>query len=223
MTLLGYASALKVLAIGRGAFFDNAATDLPLGRSPLLQLDDQTPQFGFVGSRYRDTGVLLIGINPGNGPSNEFRTTGDQVMMPVLAEFAAAPTADSFARASAAYMQECIKWPVWKRHCAEVLGAGGLAFDQVAYSNCLPWRTESQSGFGDATAHKAAMLYVRPLLDELAPRVVVAMGKRAAAILAMAGPIAGTLIVWNRSQAATPAVRRERAEAAARIMSLTQS
>lgn len=74
MTLLGYASALKVLAIGRGAFFDNAATDLPLGRSPLLQLDDQTPQFGFVGSRYRDTGVLLIGINPGNGPSNEFRT-----------------------------------------------------------------------------------------------------------------------------------------------------
>ncbi len=222
MTPLGYASALKVLTVGRGGFFDNAAADLPLGRSPLLQLDDQTPQFGYVGSHYRDTGVLLIGINPGNGPNNEFRTSGDQVMIPALAEFCAAPSPESFSRASAAYMQDCVRWPVWTRHCAEVLGSGGLAFDQIAYSNCLPWRTESQSGFDDATARKTATLYVRPLLDELTPRVVVAMGKRAAAILAMAGPIAGTLIVWNRSQAATPAVRRERAETAARIMSLTR-
>ena len=223
MTLLGYASALKVLAVGRGAFFEHAAADLPLGRSPLLQLDDQTPQFGFVGSRYRDTGVLLVGINPGNGPSNDLRTSGDHVMMPVLAQFCAAPSPETFALASAAQMRECVRWPVWTQHCAEVLGAGGLTFDQIAYSNCLPWRTESKSKFDDATARKAASLYVRPLLDELMPRVVVAMGKRAAEILALAGPIAGTLIVWNRSQAATPAVRRERAEAAARIMSLTQS
>jgi hypothetical protein len=188
----------------------------------VLRLDDQTPQFGFVGPRYRETGVLLIGINPGNGPSNEFRTSGDEAMMPVLAEFCAAPTPESFARASAAYMEECVKWPVWKRHCAEVLGAGGLAFDQIAYTNCLPWRTQSQARFDDGTARKAAALYVRPLLDELTPRVVVAMGKRAAAILAF-GPGAGPLIVWNRSQAATPSVKKERAETAALIMRLVRS
>lgn len=124
--------------------------------------------------------------------------------MPVLAEFS---SPESFTRASAAYMQECVKWPVWTRHCAEVLGAGGLAFDEIAYSNCLPWRT---GNLGLVMRRRTtAMLYVRPLLDELAPRVVVAMGKRAAAILAMAGPIDGTLIVWNGSQAATPLVRKK--------------
>jgi hypothetical protein len=220
MTKLGYVSALQAVELGRGAFFGGPAVDLPLGRSPQLQRDDFTPQFGFVGPRYPETRVLLIGINPGNGPRNDLRTRGDELMMPVLAEFAASPTSENFARASAAYMLECVEWPLWKRHCAEVLGAGRLSFEQIAYSNCLPWRTESQSKFESSVAEKTAALYVRPLLHELAPSVVIALGKRAAEILKMAGLIPGTLIVWNRSQAATSSVKNERAAAAARVMKL---
>jgi hypothetical protein len=219
---LGYASACGVLERGRTAFFGDAAADLPVGRSRQLQLDDLTPQFGFVGQRYTEARVLLLGINPGNGPSDDLRTSGDELMMPAMHEFAARPTPENYSRASAAYMRECVKWPIWKRHCAEVLGAGGLTFKQVAYTNCLPFRTESQSGFDLSVARNTAALYVRPLLDELAPAAVIALGKRAAEILALAGPISCQLVVWNRSQAATAAVRLERAAAAALVMQSVQ-
>jgi hypothetical protein len=56
-----------------------------------------------------------------------------------------------------------------------------------------------------------------PLLLELAPQVVIALGKRAASILAMTGGPIKNLIVWNRAQAATARVKSDRAEAASRI------
>jgi hypothetical protein len=59
-------------------------------------------------------------------------------------------------------------------------------FDEIAYSNCLPWRTASESGFEDCVARSAVELYVQPLIEELKPAAIVAMGKRAASILALA-------------------------------------
>jgi uracil-DNA glycosylase len=100
-----------------------------------------------------------------------------------------------------------------------VIGAGKLSFEEIAYSNCLPWRTGSKSNFADEVADNALKFYALPLIQELTPRVIVAMGKRAAAILETADREIPEVITWTRAQAATESVKRERVDSAARILS----
>jgi len=215
--VLGFSTAKAILSLGRSSFFlEN--DDLPQGRSELLQRDDLIPSFGFVGSNYDQTRVLLLGINPGNGPRDDRRTPGDERMMPALHAFAELPTIENFKSATEAYKAECWHWPIWKRHCAEVIGSGKLSLDEITYSNCLPWRTASKSGFSEIVAARAATLYVKPLLDELKPRLVVALGKRAGAIVQTIETKPAQVLIWNRAQAATLQVRQERADTARKIL-----
>jgi hypothetical protein len=203
--------------VGRGAFFGKADADLPQDRSPAVAEDDLLPQFGYVGPRYPETRVLLLGINPGNGSSNS-RSRGDEVAMPALHRFVRDRSASSFLEAQRVYQKVCESWPIWRRHCSQVIGAGLLSMDEIAYSNCLPWRTASESAFDDTVALKAAKLYAYPLIAELNPRIIIAMGKKAAKILALGGTRFANLIVWNRAHAPTPPVLQERAAAAADIL-----
>jgi hypothetical protein len=218
--VLGFQAAKQVSLLGRDAFFPVQQKDLPIRQSSTLNEDDLTPQFGFTGPRFESKRVLLLGINPGNGPRNDVRTSEDERMMPALRNFSRNPTEENYTDASCAYMAECQRWPLWKRHCAEVIGAGKLEFDQIAYSNCLPWRTASKSDFEDFVARKAAELYVRPLIDELKPSVIIAMGKRASYILNMTGFSPSKIVTWNRAQAARAAVLRDRALAATRVFAM---
>ena len=218
---LGYKSASAVIRLGRAAFFGSSTTDLPRRRSEALRRDDLIPQFGYVGREYAAARVLLLGINPGNGPIDAASPSSeDQRMMPLLAAFAAEPSVANFMRAQEAQKIASQTWPVWRRHCAPIFGAGGLSFEQIAYSNCLPWRTGSESNFDDEVASRSACLYALPLIEELAPTVVIALGKRVASILRLGGRPVEPLIVWNRSQAATPPVLQERQAAAERIFRL---
>jgi len=218
---LGYKAAFEVVRIGRAAFFGSATADLPQRDSEELRRDDQIPQFGYVGSEYTGVRVLLLGINPGNGPKSAVsRSPTDSRMMPTLAAFAADPSVPNFLRAQDAQKVECQTWQIWRRHCAEIFGAGGMSLEQIAYSNCLPWRSGSESNFDDQVAANAARLYALPLIDELAPAVVIAVGKRAADILRMGGRTIEHLVVWNRAQAATPPVLQERKAAAEQIFTL---
>ena len=217
---LGYNTACNALALGRAAFFGGVDVDLPENRSPLLRRDDLTPQFGYVGARYAETRVLLLGINPGNGKQSELRSVTDERMMPALVRFAEAPSPGNFTDAQRAYKAECETWHVWQRHCNEVIGAGQLSLDQVAYSNCLPWRTSSGSAFSVTVAENAAKLYAGPLIDELRPSLIIAIGKRSATILSLSGGQLPYVITWNRAQAATQAVLAERAKAAAEVFAI---
>jgi hypothetical protein len=217
---LGYLSAKAALRAGRAAFFGHADSDLPANRSPLLTADDRTPQFGYVGTKYAKTHVLLLGINPGNGSQTEVRSATDARMMPALVQFAQTPTPENFTRAQEAYKAECQTWHIWKRHCSEIIGAGKLTLEDVAYSNCLPWRSRSESAFDEAVAERAARLYAYPLIEELRPTVVVALGRKSSAILQLTGQRLPRVIVWNRAQAATPTVLRDRADAAREIFRL---
>ena len=217
MEILGYRTAKRVVEVGRSAFFPAHEPDLPEGRSIQLRGDDLVPQFGYIGAHY--AGILLLGINPGNGAKDNIRSAEDARMMPALHRFAQNPTEQNYAQATQAYKNECQNWHVWRNHCAEVLGAGKLSFDQIAYTNGLPWRTESEARFSDEVAAKTAKLYVRPLLEELKPRLIVGMGKtRIPEILAMTGCALPRLILWTRARAATPAVKLERKAAAQEIL-----
>jgi hypothetical protein len=216
MIPLGYKTAKKVVGLRRRAFFGGVNVDLPSGRSPVIRKDDLTPQFGYVGSRYRNTRVLILGINPGNGPS-DIRTREDKIMMPLHRRFAADPSARNFEAATAAYKTACQRWHVWTHHCAAIIGAGKLSLEEIAYSNCLPWRTASKSEFSGSAARKAIELYVLPLINELRPKVVIALGKRASRILESFPAKLPHVITWNRAYAATAAVKKERAVSAASV------
>jgi hypothetical protein len=219
---IGFASARRVVEAGRGSFFSSPEEDLPANRSPEVAANDVVPQFGFVGAQFRQHGVLLLGINPGNGPDKNI-TPADAKMMPALKAFAASPTDRAFSVAQSAYLQVCESWPVWDRHCLAILVALGLSANDIAYSNALPWRTASKSAFGPFTSERAATLYAGPLVQELSPRVVVAVGKKAEAILHLARVELPRVIVWNRAQALTQTVAAARAAAVAELRAICSS
>lgn len=216
---LGYNSAVGALEAGRAAFVGSAYADLPTRRAPQIASDDLVPQFGFVGDRYSASRVLLLGINPGNG-DNQKRNAADDIQMPPLADFARTRTVEAFKAAQNAYRQVCQAWPMWRRHCSEVIGAGLLTLDDNAYSTCLPWRTASEASFDGNVSRQAAVLYAYPLIDELKPMVVIAMGKKSATILSLGGRRIANLVTWNRAQAATAAAIADRASTAKRIFEI---
>lgn len=222
MVKLGFDAARRVVQAGRGAFFPTPDADLPVRQSSILRQDDQIPQLGFVGANYPAYRVLLLGINPGNGGNNQKRIPTDDKMMPAMYAFAREPTEQNFVAASHAYQTGFETWGPRLLRCAELFGPGKLAASDVAYATCLPWRTGSKPPFTDDVMQKAATLFLRPLIEDLAPAIIVAMGKTDVPnFLQMTGlrtPPVIRPIPWNRSQAATPAALNDRRAAAARIL-----
>jgi len=219
---LGYRSARQVLDLGRAAFFAHPAEDLPAAVSPQVAADDLLPQFGYVGASYQARRILLLGINPGNGPRSE-RSVGDRTAMPALERFVVEKTPESFSAAQVAYRSVCEGWAVWGRQCYELLRAGGIGMEDVAFTNALPWRTASQSAFGKSIARRAASLYTRPVVNELQPKIIVAVGKKSADILEYAGLMSPSVVVWNRAQALQPQVVAEREAATAQFTKLLEA
>jgi hypothetical protein len=222
MVNLGFDAARRLVQAGRGAFFPTPDADLPVRQSSILRQDDQIPQLGFVGANYPAHRVLLLGINPGNGGNNQKRIPADDKMMPAMYAFAREPTERNFVAASHAYQTGFETWGPRLLRCAELFGPGKLAASDVAYATCLPWRTGSKPPFTDDVMQKAATLFLRPLIEDLAPAIIVAMGKTdVPKFLQMTGlrtPPVIRPIPWNRSQAATPAALNDRRAAAARIL-----
>jgi hypothetical protein len=208
--MLGYAAAKQVVERGRGAFFPAERPDLPISQSEIVGRDDRTPQFGFVGARFSTTRVpvLLLGINPGNGDRDR-RSDQDAQMMTAMHSFAKSPTEQTFAAATAAYMRECRSWRYWQNHCDPVIRAGNWSFDEIAYSNALPWRTQSESGFLVYPQKKAAELYIAPLIKHLKPRLIVAIGCKAEDILHRTGVPLPEVKCWPRGWS-TPATMQKR-------------
>jgi len=160
----------------------------------------------------------MMGINPANGQGNEFRTPQDEEMMPKVIDFANNPTEDNFKKAMWAYKEQCLRWKGWWQRCAEVICKSELSPDEIAYSNCLPWRTASGTNFSNEVAEKTAKFYARPLIEELDPCLIVAMGQKAALILRMTGISLPKLITWNCSHALKESVKLERASDAKEIL-----
>ena len=215
----GFNAARRAVEVGRAAFFGSVSSDLPAGRSPEIEANDLVPQFGFVGPGFASSRILLLGINPGNGP-NDVETSADAAMLPALRAFFARPSLENFLKAQDAYRSVCESWAIWGNHCAAILGAANLAAGDIAYSNCLPWRTASKAAFSTRVAERTASLYAGPLVMELAPSVIIAAGKKAMSVLELAQIELPRVIVWNRAQALTPAVAKEREAALEQLRSV---
>lgn len=220
--MLGFLSARQALRLGRDSFFPTSNLDLPLRNSEQIKCDDLIPQFGYVGQRYAKRRILLMFVNPANG--SDPRAADDERMMPHLTRFSKEPTERNFADAGQAYNAECHNWRMSSRYHSYLFGEEKLSCDEVAYANCLPWRTQSGTHFSDDIAKVTSKFYVGLLLDELKPKILIAMSKRSNEIINMSligmaedKPIWRSF-VWNFAQAETGQVRREREAMAAAIL-----
>jgi hypothetical protein len=100
----------RLLAGGRGLLFENPKASLPFSRDRTIQAEDLIPQIGFIGDDYKFGGLVIVGINPGNG-DRHMRSVWDERMMPVLHAFSQRPDdEEAYKRAMAAQLQGFRGW-----------------------------------------------------------------------------------------------------------------
>jgi hypothetical protein len=179
---------VNALSGGRALFFGTPDACLPASRSPLVSDDDRLLQPGFVGPLYRPGGLLVLGINPGNGSSTH-RSVSDSAMMPALSELERSPTEQNLV---AAMQAQQAAFPTWLASVdiSPMLSELGVQTDEIAYFNALPYRVEgnsAQKAFPNLNRKTdAAKHWVRPMLDVLCPGVILAHGRKAAEVLEIA-------------------------------------
>ncbi|HEY5347226.1 MAG TPA: hypothetical protein VIJ72_03465 [Rhizomicrobium sp.] len=180
-----YEIASSVVKAGRELLFEGANIDLPPNRSETIANDDRIPQVGFIGDNYDERRILVVGINPGNGPSN-FRSPSDAAMFLPLYRFVETPSHETYAEAMAAQMTAFPSW-LASQELGPKLDLEGVTTNDIAYINASPYRA------GNGTANDvfrtvrrkktAAAKWVGPMLFALRPAIVIAHGVEAARII----------------------------------------
>lgn len=175
-----YDAALKAVCIQRGDVFWPPDSQLPMTEPE----DALIPQIGFIGADYRRGGTLLLGINPGGGGDTYSRTAEDAILLPMI---------DALRRSKASLeamwtmfdqvLANMQTWNLW-RIVEPVLGASGNTPSAIAYLNCCPFRT-----LRDGRPHAHALrqcrdIHLGPLIRELTPNRIIALGKKAGDVLA---------------------------------------
>ena len=138
-------------------------------------LRDETfnlPQPGYIGSNYRNTGLLLVGQNPGTSPVRF--SVQDR-------EFADAQIAlrdDTNARSLASFKGILDRiMPTWVVRTYFPIAECGLSLDDIAYINVVRCRTEGNAAPGSNITRACIDNHLLRWLDWLQPRVVVCIGK----------------------------------------------
>ena len=154
---------------------------------PIHLRDDSATMFaGFVGQRYEPgKGVVLLGINPGGGgDAYAYRSPDDRRFYPLLQDFKNASSSDAmeaFERVNEHFAQILLRWNIW-RIVEPALNSMGMDIDKTAYMNLVPYRTR-QDKMPPVAARRASLeQIVAPALALLAPKAVVALGKKAGKI-----------------------------------------
>ena len=151
---------------------------------PMHLADDANTMFaGYVGRRYKaGTGILLLAINPGGGgDAYRSRSREDEQFHPLLRSFKNAAPEEAlvaFERVNQTFAEMVKRWNVW-RIVKPTLGAAGIALDEAAYMNLVPYRTRADKIPPVAARRESLARIVEPSIDLLAPKAIVALGKKA--------------------------------------------
>lgn len=150
-----------------------------------LQDDAAIPFLGFCGGDYRRGGCVLLAINPGGGgDAYTQRTPQDQKLIPLIQQFTSSDDSSvvaSFDAMSANYSALAQSWNLW-RILKPTIEACGFTIDQVCYLNCFPYRTAKDAKPAAYVLSKAWQNIIVPLLGELDPSILVALGKKAGSV-----------------------------------------
>lgn len=148
--------------------------------------DAHIPFLGFAGPRFQTGGVILLAINPGGGgDAYTCRRPQDNVLLPLIEMFVKSTEREAekcFAAMSTNYASQVKTWNLW-RILNPVLDACRQDLSEVAYLNCFPYRTAGDRK-PDAYALRASWnKVIEPLLAELKPSTVIALGKKAGSVM----------------------------------------
>lgn len=171
----------KNMQVGRPAIFgDNDP-------KPINLIDDAETMFpGAVGPNYRPGGVVLLAINPGGGgDAYRTRTPLDEQFYPLLMQARDAEGVESFDAIQAfgsAFFQVLPGWNI-NRIISPCIDAAGVALDETAYLNAVPYRTREDREPTVGAKRQAWNLVTMPLLEVLQPGIVIALGKKAGSVL----------------------------------------
>lgn len=139
--------------------------------------EDRLPHPGYVGRHYTRGGILFLGMNPGNGPTNGPDPTEEPHYACLRSLRDAAPQARR--KAFDALMAYDESWypqiRIMKVVVKPVLDGTGHGFDSIAYMNVLKWRTKKSSGLGPL--YKLSMkAHTLAQIAELEPGLIVLLG-----------------------------------------------
>lgn len=215
----GFDLMKRLTALKRDYFFGSPTADLPERKATFPAGDDLVPQFGFVGRNHEKRRILLLSAVPGNG-KNDRREPGDELMISSLRAFYEHPTPETYRAASEAYMKACPTFRFWQQDCFPILKAVGLTLDDIAFVNSLPWRSSRGTKLTTRQREACAARVVGPVLDDLCPRLVIALVKsQTTKILNLCGWRLGDerIVPWNCSHHGLASDEDERRGALDRI------
>ena len=146
-----------------------------------LQADAKVPFLGFCGPGYRVGGCALLAINPGGGgDAYKTRTPQDEELIPLIEAFVSASgdgVAGKFRDMCQSYSAQVQTWNLW-RILEPTIQACGSTVDEICYLNCFPYRTATDALPHTRARRQAWESIVNPLLSELRPSKLIALGKK---------------------------------------------
>lgn len=169
-----YEVALNALRLRRKEVFGLVDNQQPISETK----DSAIPQIGFIGQNYRRGGTILLGINPGGGGDTYTRSSEDSRLLPMIqalrdGEAAPEKLQAMFDQCSAAMRT----WNLW-RIVSPALTACGNDQSEVAYLNWCPFRTRADKMPHAHTMRRCRDISLGPLLRELSPSRIIALGKK---------------------------------------------
>lgn len=152
-----------------------------------LQQDAKVPFLGFVGAGFSPGRPVLLAINPGGGgDAYTTRTPQDAELIPLLQAFVQAEgseVATTFERMCSNYARQVGTWNLW-RILHPTLQACRCTLDEVCYLNVFPYRTAKDARPSQSALQASWNLVIQPLLAELKPSMLIALGKKAGDVAA---------------------------------------
>jgi hypothetical protein len=150
-----------------------------------LTTDARTPFLGFVGHKFTAGGVVLLAINPGGGgKAYQHRPPQDQEILPLIEAFvcsAATEASRCFRAMSNNYAKQVQTWNLW-RILNPVLQACDKELSEIVFLNCFPYRTAGDRMPQVLALRASWVTIIEPLLAELKPNKVIALGKKAGGV-----------------------------------------
>lgn len=150
-----------------------------------LRADARVPFLGFCGPMFGPGRPVLLAINPGGGgDAYQTRTPQDEDLIPLIEAFVAANGMElesSFNRMTRSYMAMTQTWNLW-RILRPTLDACGVGVEEVCYINIFPYRTRGDVRPSAASLRRAWSDITSPLLADLNPSKLIALGKKAGGV-----------------------------------------
>lgn len=131
------------------------------------------PYLGYIGSSYKDNGVLLVGQNPGISPVRF--AVQDRDFADAVVAVGQSANAQTMARLKDIQDRIIPTWPVVTNYFP--LAECGLRLDDIAYTNVVRCRTQENATPGVRVTRLCIDKHFVRWFDWLRPRVVVCIGK----------------------------------------------